>query len=511
MKPCISFPRLQLSSRLALTVQAAAAPFRGTIPARAAPRRAASTVLAAAAAPPGEVTTQEEILENSKVRLTVTVPKDRCAKAYRAVLKEWNSKLAITGYRKGKAPDDVLIDQLGGQQRVYNTVLSELIEEVLGPALESTPSAAKAIADSESIEQSADELEKAFNPSEDFTFSVMFETLPELKWKTPYKDLAVTVAAPSSKEADAEKARAKLRALQKERGGQLRVVTGRGVQKGDVVIIDFDASVAETGEKIPGAAREAMQLDTDTGDESFLPGVVATLLGATAGEEKDTTLTFPTSEDFSPASLRGVTAAVHVKVSEVFEWELPEASDEWAASVMGPGSTMADVTARLLENTEAESEEQLQQRIADALTDAVAAAVEVYIPDALIQETGQNEYSRELNQLITKGIMSFEQASKLATPQMVAQYISRKRPELEALQRSTLGFSHILQAEGLAPSEAAIAEEFEAAMESVRSVQREGDVNEEGVYAQVVQGLEVQAVMDWLVANCKVTVTPYAA
>jgi len=75
-----------------------------------------------------------------------------------------------------------------------------------------------------------------------------------------------------------------------------------------------------------------------------------------------------------------------------------------------------------------------------------------------------------------------------------------------------LGFSDILRREGIAPSEAAIEDELYRALESVRESQGgRGDINEDGVKAQVIQTLEYQAVMDWLVANCEVNVKPYAA
>ena len=116
----------------------------------------------ASAAPAREVTTSEEIIPgSSSVRLTVTVPSDRCKKMYRSVMKQWNNKIAITGYRKGNAPENLLIEHLGGIQRVYNTVMAELMEEVLESALESTPSSARAISDSERVEQNAEELESS--------------------------------------------------------------------------------------------------------------------------------------------------------------------------------------------------------------------------------------------------------------------------------------------------------------------------------------------------------------
>ena len=448
-------------------------------------RRCASMITAAAAAAP-EIGVKEEKVSDTSVKLVVTVPSKLCKAAYKSTLDEWNNKIACTGFRKGKAPESILIEQLGGKKRVYATVLANLIESVMETALEKAPSSASAIADSEQIFESGEELEKRFNPSEDLTFAVTFDVMPALQWKTPYKSLSITVTDVTNDERNAAIVEQKMRQLSKE-GAEMKIVSGRGVQKGDVVIIDFDASI--DGEQIPGAMRQGMQLDTDTADEDFLPGVSEALMGMNVGEDKETQVTFPTSEDFSPAALRGKSADIKVKLSEVFEYDIPELTDEWAAAKMGPGSTLDDVRKRLEENTIAEQAERMDEVIADAFTDAVAASVDIVLPTSLIQEAGQNEYSRELNTLMSKGTISYEQAQQLASPQMLEQYIKNKKDDLEHLQKAALGFADILTKENLTPSAQEIEEEYEKAMEGVRQIQRQGEVNEDGVREQVVQSL----------------------
>ena len=463
-------------------------------------------VVAVASAAPG-IAVKEEQLSETSVKLVITVPSKLCTAAYKSTLDEWNAKVTCDGYRKGKAPESVLIDQIGGKKRVYATVLANLIESVMGPALEQSPSSATAIADSEKIFESGQELEDRFSPSEDLTFSVTYDVMPELKWTKPYNSLSITVTEVTNAANNAAIVDQKMRQLSKE-GAQMRVVAGRGVEKGDVVIIDFDASV--DGQQIPGAMRQGMQLDTDTADEDFLPGVAEALMGMVTGDDKESTVTFPTSEDFSPAALRGKVADIKVKLSEVFEYDLPELTDEWAAAKMGPGSTLADVRKRLEENTVAEQEEKLDAIIADKFTDAVAACVDVTLPASLIQEAGQNQYSSELNTLISKGTISYEQAQQLASPQMLEQYIKNKKDELVHLQKAALGFADIMAKEKIAPSAQEIEEEFERAMEGVRQIQRQGEINEDGVREQVVQSMETQAVMDWLKKNCTVERQPFS-
>ncbi len=51
-----------------------------------------------------------------------------------------------------------------------------------------------------------------------------------------------------------------------------QVVADRGLQQGDLAIVNFSAKRADTGEELPGATRNSMRLDTDDADTTFLPG-----------------------------------------------------------------------------------------------------------------------------------------------------------------------------------------------------------------------------------------------
>ena len=48
-------------------------------------------------------------------------------------------------------------------------------------------------------------------------------------------------------------------------------------------------------------------------------------------------------------------------------------------------------------------------------------------------------------------------------------------------------------------------------MEGVRGIQRQGEINEDGIREQVVQSLETQAVMDWMKKNCTIERKPFEA
>ncbi|KAL4430146.1 hypothetical protein ABPG77_004928 [Micractinium sp. CCAP 211/92] len=473
-------------------------------------RRAALSVRAAAAAEqsaapagaPGGLNVREEQLPGCGMRLHVTVPAEQCRAAYTKFMNDLRKGTTVDGFRKGKAPDAAIIAQVGGLSRVLNSVLGDMLEPAVAQAMR--PYEGVAVPESEHIEQNAEQLEAAFSLENGLSFSIRFDAVPPLTWKTPYSQLEVTVESAGDEASDVQAAEEKLLSLRKGQA-KLKVVADRGLQRGDLAIIDFSASRADTGEELLGAERRSMRLDTDDADRTFLPGIVDILLGMRAGEERLAPLVFPTDEAFQPKTLRGVEAQVKIKMTELFTYDLPELNDEWANSLL-PGGGIEGVRQRLVENAAAERESMMRERIADAFTAAVGRAVKVDIPESLLNELGTQQYSVELNRLLSQGVMDFQAVQQLATPELAAQFVQSRREELLDLQRSLLGFDAIAEAEGLQPTEAEIEAEFKSAAQDF--VQQRTEFDAEKLREQVVETLRANKVMDWLTNNCKVTVVP---
>lgn len=476
----------------------------------ATPAAAAKGFAAPAAAPVATAATvkagfREEQLEGCAVRIHVTVPPQMCQQAYKKIMGELRKGASIDGYRKGKAPDEALIAHVGGMERVANSVMSEMLEPLMAQAMKPYESAA--VPESERIEQGAEELEACFNLEEGFTFTVRFDAVPPLTWNKSYKELTVTVESAGDAAADEAVVDGKLLNMRKGQA-KLRVVADRGLQQGDLAIVDFSAARVDSGEELVGAARQSMRLDTDDANTTFLPGIVEVITGMKAGEERVAPLTFPTDETFQPATLRGVEARITIKMTELFAFDLPEVTEEWANTLL-PGGGIAGLRERLRENQQAEREATLRERIADAFTSAVGRAVECDVPESLLNELGQQQYSASLNRMLSQGVMNFETVQQLATPDLAKQFVASRREELLELQRSLLGFEEIAVREGLKPSEKEIEAEFGEASAQFGQYQQEYDV--ERLREQVFETVQANKVMDWLIKNCKVEVVPAAA
>ncbi|KAI7839381.1 hypothetical protein COHA_006906 [Chlorella ohadii] len=464
----------------------------------AAPRRA----VVAVAAPAGDVSVEEEKLMGAGVRLHVSVPAEQCQKAYNKLMKELREATTVQGFRKGKAPDAALIAHVGGVQRVYNSVLSEMLEPMVAKAM--APYEGVAVIESERIEQNAEELESRFSLESGFSFTIRFDAVPPLTWKTPYRELQVAVESTGDESGDAAQVEKQLLSLLKSKA-KLKVVADRGLQQGDLAIVNFSAKRADTGEELPGATRNSMRLDTDDADTTFLPGIVAIMMDMKPGEEKVAPLRFPSDESFQPPMLRGVEATVTLKMTELFSYDLPELTDEFANSLL-PGAGLAGLRDKLLEAQRFDREREQRERIADAFSAAVGRAVECDIPESLINELGAQQYQVELTRLLSSGRMDYNTVQQLATPELAAQFAQSRREELLELQRTLLGMEDIAVQEGLKPSEAEIESEFKAAASDFTKHGQEFDAAR--LREQVMETVQGNKVMDWLMANCKVTVLP---
>ena len=68
--------------------------------------------------------------------------------------------------------------------------------------------------------------------------------------------------------------------------GTMRVVTDRGLEVGDQVVMDLDAVNADTGEAIEGIKQNKFELDTGAARLN-LPGLIDGIVGMKVGDERE--------------------------------------------------------------------------------------------------------------------------------------------------------------------------------------------------------------------------------
>ncbi len=229
----------------------------------------------------------QEKLPGSQVSLEIEIPAETSKKAYEQVVGNFMRSAQIPGFRKGKVPRQVVLQQIG-PERIKAAAVEELIEDSLKEAVSQAD--IEAIGNFQ-LRSAFDELVSQFKPGEVLTFSASVDVPPEVRL-AHYTDLHIQ--APETK-FDPLQVETVLQQQQSERA-TLIPVEGRPAQSGDVVLVDFSgrfdpAEAQGGGQEIPGAQAEDFQLELIEG--RFIEGFIDGIVGMQVDQTKEIPAVFP--------------------------------------------------------------------------------------------------------------------------------------------------------------------------------------------------------------------------
>ena len=164
----------------------------------------------------------------------------------------------------------------------------------------------------------------------------------------------------------------------RKQAGRHVEVTGRAVENGDIVNLDYSGSV--DGVKFDGGTAEGQELVIGSG--SFIPGFEDGMIGMNIGETKEITVKFP--EKYHAENLAGKDAVFTVTVNKIEKEELPELNEEFAKEVSAFDTLdayRADVEKRLTEEKTRRADAENENK----LVEAIVANASVEIPACMIE------------------------------------------------------------------------------------------------------------------------------
>ena len=311
--------------------------------------------------------------EKSTVKITLKFDAEEWKNAQVKAYNQTKNKFSVNGFRKGKAPKNV-IENAYGKGVFYEDALNILFSENYYSIIEKNEKKFTIVGDPEvSVDSIADE---------GVTMTAIVPVMPEVKISS-YKGMKIKEVAYTVNEEEVE---ADVNRLL-ERNARKVVVEGRPAQKDDIANIDFVGTV--DGVKFDGG--EAKGFDLTLGSGQFIPGFEDQVIGMNVGEVKNVEVTFP--EDYQAENLKGKPAVFAVTLNSLQAKELPELTDEFIKDATGSES---------IEAYKAKAREKLQQnadrRSIDAtennILEAISANTEVEIPQAIID--------REIDSLVQK-------------------------------------------------------------------------------------------------------------
>ena len=423
---------------------------------------------------------QVENLEKNTAKLTIEVPAEKFEEAVQHSYNKNKGKFNIPGFRKGKAPFN-MIKKMYGVGVFYEDAVDEVIDA-------SYPDAAKEsgleIVSRPSI--SIEEIEEG----KAFVYTAVVAVKPEVTLGE-YKGVEVQKTKSEVTEEDIETEIKRAR----EKNSRLITVEDRGVEDGDQVTIDFDGSV--DGKRFEGGKAEDYPLTI--GSHTFIDNFEEQLIGKKTGEECEVNVTFPA--EYHVEELKNKPAVFKVKVKEIQRKELPEANDDFASEV-SDFDTMEEYKKDLTEKLQAEKIEAAKTADEDKVVAKVIENATMEIPDQMVEEQVNgmvNDYARRLE---SQGI-SFKQYVEITG--MTAEKIGEQmKPQAIKRIQTRLVLEAVVKAENIQADDAAVEEQFDKMAEDFKmdKEQIKGMFGEEQI-AQLKEDLAVQKAIDFLVAEAK--------
>ena len=311
--------------------------------------------------------------EKSTVKITIKFDGEEWKNALQSAYMKARGKFAINGFRKGKAPRNV-IENMYGKGVFFEDALNLLFSENYGKILDKCAEKFTVVGEPD---VSVDKLE-----DDGVTMIAVVPFKPEVKISS-YKGMKIKEFAynVTEEELNAEIARVQ------DRNARKVAVEGRAAQLGDIANIDFVGTV--DGVKFDGG--EAEGFDLTLGSGQFIPGFEDQVVGMNIGETKDVNVTFP--ENYQAEALRGKAAVFAVKLNALQAKELPELTDEFIKDATGT-ATVEEYKAKTMERLQKQADRRANDATENSILEAIAANAEAEIPQAMIES--------EINGLVQK-------------------------------------------------------------------------------------------------------------
>mgnify|MGYP003234706162 FL=1 len=380
---------------------------------------------------------QVEKLEKSMAKLTITVEAAKFDAAVDSAYQKNKGKIALPGFRKGKAPR-AMIEKMYGTGVFFEDAANELIPEAYETAAKES--------ELEIVAQPEIEVTQ-MEKGTDFIFTATVAIKPEVTLGD-YKGIEVEKkeAEVSEEEITAEIDKAR------EANSRLITIEDRATEDGDTVIIDFDGYV--DGKQFEGGYAEDYTLVL--GSHSFIDNFEDQLVGKNLGEDVEVNVTFP--EEYHVDELKGKPALFKVKIKEIQKKELPELDDDFAQDVSDFDTLdeyKADVEKKILEN----KENQIKREQEDQIIEKIIENAQMEIPQQMIAAQ-RRQMTQEFAQRLQSQGLSLEQYMQFTgvTPQKMMEDL-----EPQALKRiqSRLVLEAVVAAENIEASDEEIDKELE--------------------------------------------------
>ena len=421
-----------------------------------------------------------EKTENAnEVKLEITVEAEKFENAMKKVYFQNAKYINIPGFRKGKAPMNI-VEKYYGAQIFYEDAFNDVATQSYGEALDENniDAVSRPVVDIVQMEK-----------GKDLIFTAVVQVKPEVELGK-YKGISLKKVEYKVEDKDVEK---ELKQMQ-DRNSRLVTVDDRPLENGDIATIDFEGFV--DGVAFEGGKAEGHELEIGSG--AFIPGFEEQLVGMKIDEERKIKVTFP--KEYFSKDLAGKDATFKVKLHEIKKKELPELDDEFAKDV-SEFDTLNELKASIKERLEKDNEQKAKYETEDAAIKAVCEEAKVDIPSGMI-EMEVEHMMQDFNQRLSYQGLNMEQYLKMigkTEDEIKKEY----EPQAKDSIKSRLTLEAIKKAEKIEASDEEINEKLEEMAKNYGKKVEEISDNE-NLKNYIKEGIESEKAIDFIVKNAKI-------
>ena len=324
----------------------------------------------------------ENTENKNEVKLTFNIEAEKFEEAMKKVYTKTAKYFNIPGFRKGKAPMQ-LVERQYGSAIFYEDAFNELVPDIYDQAIKDNKIEAVSKPSIDIVQ-----MEKG----KELIFTAVVETKPEVELGK-YKGIEIKKIEYNTTDKDIEHELGHMA----ERNSRLVSIEDRPVEKGDITTIDFVGSV--DGVEFEGGKAENHELEI--GSNTFIPGFEDQIIGMKIDEVKDIKVKFP--DDYFSKDLAGKDAVFKVTLHEIKKKELPKIDDEFAKDV-SEFDTLDELKNSIKEKLDTENTEKTKYETEEEAIKAVCDNTKLDIPNGMIELEIDNMVKDMENRLSYQGL-----------------------------------------------------------------------------------------------------------
>ncbi len=414
----------------------------------------------------------------NEVKITFNIEAEKFEEAMKKVYSKTAKYFNIPGFRKGKAPMQ-LVERQYGSAIFYEDAFNELVPEIYDEAIKENKIEAVSRPNIDIVQ-----MEKG----KELIFTATVETKPEVELGK-YKGIEIKKIEYKATDKDVEHELGHMA----ERNARLVTVEDRPVEKGDITTIDFEGSI--DGVKFEGGSAENHELEI--GSNTFIPGFEDQIIGMKIDEVKDVKVKFP--DDYFSKDLAGKDAVFKVTLHEIKKKELPKIDDEFAKDV-SEFDTLDELKNSIKERLDTDNERKAKYETEEEAIKTVCENAKLDIPNGMVELEIDNMMKDMETRLSYQGLNLNQYMQMLGKSEADMRNEFKEQAERQITSRLVL--EAIVKTEKIEATDEEVAEKVKEMAKQYGRKEEELLENEQ-LKEYISENLKTEKAIDFIVKNAK--------